>query len=309
MVVGARLRRAAHDIVVLRHVATVVALALERMTADLERKHRLGAELFAHLADRRMTPDLALDLLAREQQFPAPPYVVVAVADDAVSLADLHHSLDARGVPHVALRREGCLFLLLPDRDEVAASLQRQLDSTPQGVSGRLSALSRVPEAMLEARWALQQAREAGQGCVRYGEGGMDWMTLPSTVEAARSLVERVLGPVLAYDASHDGRLFLSLCSFLHHNCSWSETARLLGIHRQTLVYRLRKVQELTGLKIDRTGDLVTLWLAVRAATVLGLETMPALSVAFARTGVGSDGRLASRGRRRRRATLVTATA
>lgn len=273
MVVSARPRRAAHDVVVLRHVATVVALALERMTADLERKHRLGAELFAHLADRRITPDLALELLMREQRFPSPPYAVAAIAEDAVPLSDLQAWLEAHGVPHMALRREGYLFLLLPDSERAMAYLRERLSLAPLGWSERVLTLARIPEAMLEARWALQQAREMGRGLVRYGEQGLGSASLPLSVEAARSLVERVLGPVLAYDVSHDGQLFLSLRCFLEQDCSWSETARALGIHRQTLVYRLRKVETLTGLKVDRTGDLVTLWLAVRAASALGLGT------------------------------------
>jgi purine catabolism regulator len=309
MVVSPRWRRAAHDIVVLRHVATVVALALERMTADLERKHRLGAELFAHLADRRMTPDLALDLLVREQHLPAPPYLVVAIAEDSVHLADLQHSLEASGVPHLALRREGCLFLLLPDGEEISAALDAHLTSTPQGVSARLSALSRVPEAMLEARWALQQAREAGKGRVRYGEEGLDAASLPSSIEGARSLVERVLGPLLAYDASHERRLFASLRSFLEHDRSWSETARALGIHRQTLVYRLRKVEALTGLRVDRTADLVTLWLAVRAAAALGLDGNPTLSSTRRGHPAVSGGGAESYGRRSRQSGKVTVSA
>ena len=272
LVVSGGRHRAAHDVVVLRHVATVVALALERMTADLERKHRLGAELLAHLADRRITADLGLELLMREQGFPSPPYAVAAIAEDAVPLGELQAWLESHCLPHTTLRREGYIFLLLPDSEEAIACLSECLSSTPVGWSERVLTLARVPEAMLEARWALQHAREVGRGFVRYGEQGLGSSSLPMSVEAARNLVERVLGTVLAYDASHEGQLFHSLRCFLEQDCSWSETARALGIHRQTLVYRLRKVESLTGLKVDRTSDLVTLWLAVRAASALGLE-------------------------------------
>ncbi len=271
LVVSGRSRRAAHDIVVLRHVATVVALALEGRTADLERRRRLGAELFTHLADRRITPDLALDLLLEEQRFPPPPYAVAALAADTVPLCELQDRLDAHEIPQVALRREGDVYLLLPDTDRARKSLCEGIRSASVGFSERISTLSRVPEAMLEARWALHQAREAGRSFVRYGEPGLGAGGVPLSVELARSLAERVLGAVVAYDASRDGRLLRSLRCFLEHNCSWSETARELGIHRQTLVYRLRKVEKLTGLRIDRTSDVVTLWLAVQAAAALGL--------------------------------------
>jgi sugar diacid utilization regulator len=39
-----------------------------------------------------------------------------------------------------------------------------------------------------------------------------------------------------------------------------------LGVHRQTLVYRLRKAEQLTGLKPTSTRGAAMLWLALQAA-------------------------------------------
>jgi purine catabolism regulator len=38
-----------------------------------------------------------------------------------------------------------------------------------------------------------------------------------------------------------------------------------VGVHKQTLVYRMRRVEELTGRRLDRTEDVAELWLALRA--------------------------------------------
>jgi purine catabolism regulator len=62
-----------------------------------------------------------------------------------------------------------------------------------------------------------------------------------------------------------------SLRVFLAHNRSWQKAATALHVHKQTLVYRMRRVEELSGRKLDRTGDVSELWFALRAAEVSGL--------------------------------------
>lgn len=261
-------RRRGHDVVVLRHAATVLGLALERKASERERQQRLVGELFAQLAERRIGPDLAVDLLLREHGFPAPPFAVAAVPERALTLSELHSVLERESVPHAVLRRDGYFFILLPDTQEAAEALVRSCSDIPIGWSEPIRSLVRVPEALTEARWAVQVG---GAGLVRYAEmrdGGGGW---PLTLQAAQQLVERVLVPLLEYDAIHGTGLLESLRVFLACEGSWSLTARRLGIHRQTLVYRLRRVETLTGLRVDRVGDLAMLWLAMRAGETLGV--------------------------------------
>lgn len=268
LVIVPRDARRGHDVVVLRHAATVVGLALERRAAERERQQRLASELVAQLADQRTSVDLAAELLTREHGFPEPPYAVAAIPEEAVSLSDLHAGLEAAAVPHAVLRRDGHCFVLLPDQPSVAEALAQRYAGVPIGWSDPLRSLARVPEALHEARWAAQVG---GRGLRRYADvraGASGW---PLSVEAARELVERVLRPLVRYDEAHGTALLASLRTFLECEGSWSETARRLGVHRQTLVYRLRRVEALTGLRVDRVGDLALLWLALRAGALLGL--------------------------------------
>jgi purine catabolism regulator len=62
-----------------------------------------------------------------------------------------------------------------------------------------------------------------------------------------------------------------SLRVFLENDGAWQKSAEELGIHRQTLVYRLRQVEELTGFKPTSTHGGATLWFALRAADRAGL--------------------------------------
>ncbi|MCY1562120.1 Transcriptional activator PmfR [compost metagenome] len=61
---------------------------------------------------------------------------------------------------------------------------------------------------------------------------------------------------------------------FLEHNRSWLTAARQLHVHKQTLVYRVRRIEEITGRSLDSTEDVATLWFALRAAQVAGLDAV-----------------------------------
>ena len=87
---------------------------------------------------------------------------------------------------------------------------------------------------------------------MRYGEGTP--LFLPRTLGEAEIAVERVLAPILSYDDAHNTELLGSLSVFLEQNRSWQRSAELLHVHKQTLVYRMRRVEELTGRDLRETA-------------------------------------------------------
>ena len=55
---------------------------------------------------------------------------------------------------------------------------------------------------------------------------------------------------------------------------SWQRAAAVLAIHKQTLGYRLRRIEELTGRGLTSTEDLTAWWLGVRADQLLQLADL-----------------------------------
>jgi len=92
---------------------------------------------------------------------------------------------------------------------------------------------------------------------------------MPSTVAEGQFAVQRLLGALIAYDDEHDSELIRSLEVYFEANRSWQEGARRLGIHKQTLVYRLHKVEELTGTDLRDFGVQAELYLALRTLRLL----------------------------------------
>jgi len=253
----------APDLALLQHAANIVGLEVERVNAERERARRLGGQLLAQLLERRLEPTAALGQL-EEQGIDARTLVLVAFrpkagADDG----DLHHELAQRELPHLVLWNPQRCLVAVPDGEASLAALRTALGPVAFGVSDPVGRPDRAPDAAREARWAQTAAHNLGRSLVRYGEGTP--LFLPRTLGEAAMAAERVLGPVIAYDTEHGTELIRSLAAFLEQNRSWQRSAQVLHVHKQTLVYRMHRIEELTGRSLRDTADVVQFWLALRA--------------------------------------------
>ncbi|WP_320671089.1 PucR family transcriptional regulator [Patulibacter defluvii] len=245
----------------LQHVATAVALELERSWARREEARRLGSEALAQLIERRLDGDEARRQLER-QGLTVPLRVGLLERDGGMGESGwLHHALADRRIPNMLLRREGRVHCLLPADD---ATVDRFAPVLPagmrMGLSDPVAALREIPAAVTQARWALDAAADSAGGIARYGDRRSEFG--PRSVEEAQLAVDRVLGPLLDY---REGDLVRTLEVFLRHNRSWLRASEELFVHKQTLVHRIRRIEQLTGRRLSETADVSELWLAVEA--------------------------------------------
>jgi purine catabolism regulator len=80
-----------------------------------------------------------------------------------------------------------------------------------------------------------------------------------------RALVDTVMGPVLEYDASHSGLLVPSVRTWLEHDRRTMDASAALHVHPNTLAYRIRRFEQLSGRSLSSTADLAEVWLALHA--------------------------------------------
>ncbi|MEU0571354.1 helix-turn-helix domain-containing protein, partial [Nonomuraea sp. NPDC005983] len=89
--------------------------------------------------------------------------------------------------------------------------------------------------------------------------------TVPGDIR--RSFTDRLLTPLLDYDRRHQSDLVLTLGTFLDCAGSWNACAERLHVHVNTVRYRIRRVEELTGRNLSGMADRVDFFLALRGAT------------------------------------------
>lgn len=252
------------DLALLQHAANIAALEVERVHADREHDRRDGRELLAHLLDRSLEPASALRQLGEHGIAPEQVVLVAFRPRGGGNEGDFHHELAQHRLAHLVLWDSQRSLAAVPATDGALAALRGALGpDVALGVSDPLGRPDRAPDAAREARWALTAAQNLGRALVRYGEGTP--LFLPRTLGEAAMAAERILGPLIAYDGEHATELVHSLGVFLEHNRSWQRSAEELHVHKQTLVYRMHRVEELTGRDLRETADVVQFWLALRA--------------------------------------------
>jgi purine catabolism regulator len=254
------------DLSVLEHVATIVLVQLERQrSADLAQLHA-GGRLLTHLMQGRVDPELAAAQLA-ELGLTGPPWRVSTTwAPEDVDLIRVQRRMQSAGAPHI-LDKATDRIIVLTDESVDASTIAAAASGDPSGavgVSDAVNSLSRVPEATREARWSLEAA-----GSAITGTGTSGSMFLPRTVSEGEAAVTRVLGALLEYDIEHATNLVESLEVFFAAQRSWQAAAKQLCVHKQTLIYRMRRVEQISGRKLDNLDDIAELHLALRTRALL----------------------------------------
>ncbi|HKS98304.1 MAG TPA: helix-turn-helix domain-containing protein, partial [Rugosimonospora sp.] len=146
-----------------------------------------------------------------------------------------------------------------------------ELATGPVGLSEPYRGLDRTPAALREARLAMAAATPGGRELVRYGQAPVP-VLLAGAPEAAALVARAVLGPVLALPAAECDLLLDTLRTWYAEQGATSAAAQRLHLHRNTVRYRLRRVEELTGRYLTRPVGVAELHLALEAVRVLGLR-------------------------------------
>lgn len=80
------------------------------------------------------------------------------------------------------------------------------------------------------------------------------------------SELEEALTPIVTYDMKHDSDLVKTLISFLKNGSSIAATADTLFLHRNSVLYRLNRIEEIGGFDIKSKKIQETLKVALTFA-------------------------------------------
>ncbi|WP_405844406.1 PucR family transcriptional regulator [Streptomyces sp. NBC_01518] len=233
------------------------------------------------------------------------PHAVVCVApwpsadpDDAPSARTVPHATALCTVPWGAAEQQ-CLAVLVRLRStdvrtpaaSAAARLLADVRAPAASPTARVPADGRAPATTGAERSPRASAPAAGIGTPRVGLADLGTAWQEATAAARAALAEPRFAPVadwshigpyrlltaLSPESPHDPAV-APLLSPAHHelartaevflDCAGQagRAAAELGIHRQTLYYRLSRVEQLTGLDLDDGEDRLLLHMALKTA-------------------------------------------
>ncbi|MEW2444462.1 helix-turn-helix domain-containing protein [Micromonospora marina] len=254
-----------------RRLADQIQAALAGDAADLPSRLRAGG----------LEPRSAfLAVAARLTGLRTPVDLAVTVLADLVSTTGLVAATGLTGPDGTADTALAVLRLGGPGAgtcdarvDEVVTRLRRAVETLRPGIGpGRLAVgISNVAAGSAALTGAVQEARHAlavaaGPTAVsRASEIATHALLVAGVPTATRSAFhDRVLGPIIEYDRRHRADLVHTLDVFLASGGSWSQCARHLHLHVNTLRYRIKRIEDLTGRNLGRFDDRVDLYLALR---------------------------------------------
>jgi len=252
-----------------QHIATVAALQLSMLGHEREMLRREGAEFLSEMLQRTVDPLVVRRRLAGSG-FPDGGQLVLGLVRFREEPTDYQAVADALAdgdFPHLVLRQQDALCVLIPG----TPAAQERLAALPgvvAGLSRPFTAGVSLVIARREAQWALSRAAAGGRVLASYDEDQIArWLTNDQT--DLQVLVSDVLGGVIRYDREHGAEIVPTLRTWLERGRRTPEAAQALHIHPNTLLYRIRRFEEISGRSLASTESLAEVWLALRATATV----------------------------------------
>ncbi|OEU92614.1 PucR family transcriptional regulator, partial [Streptomyces abyssalis] len=230
---------------------------------------------------------------ASDVPVPVPDGLAEDLPGPLEQLADLVETAAARNGEAVLVVPDGSRLVVLASDGGAAVAACAQYASAcaeavaaaGPGVSGQAGGApsSSVPEEALvigvsapaglaaaavafkQADQALSVARRRGAPLVEHEDVAAGSVLPLLADDAVRAFADGLLRSLRDHDAHGRGDLVASLRAWLSRHGQWDAAAADLGVHRHTLRYRMRRVEEILGRSLDDPDVRMELWLALKA--------------------------------------------
>lgn len=135
------------------------------------------------------------------------------------------------------------------------------------GIGRIVKSLPGIPQSFREAQQALEIGRRL------FGEGKLHSFARLGIYrllfyldgqDELEDFYQETLGPLLAHDARNDGTLVETLEGFFRCNGNLSETARAMHLHRNSLLYRLDRIEAILGRSLEDSELRLSLQIALK---------------------------------------------
>ena len=287
-----------YDRIILHNVVTVTALELVKKKAVAETEKRLAGDFF----DELIASDLYEEEIARRLAFfgldaQSPHLIVLVDIDEADGDGEaaldvkerLHWTVDEfmarRDVLGISASRSDSVVVLVQpgkmDAREViglAGELQAVIAemlpeiSVSVGIGRPHRQLIDLRQSYYEASYAIKIRKLKGEPRVIASFDDLGSYGLLLGLQDTLSLevfYDSVLGKLQEYDEQNSSDLVKSLACFLEANGHWGDAAEKLYVHRHTLRYRMKRVEEITGRDLNQSQDRMEFWLALKAKELI----------------------------------------
>jgi len=277
------------DSLTVEHGAAACALEMAKAKAVSEAKKALRGDFLEGLLAGSLPEREIGRLSSRLDHSTEEPHAILTVGwtgENPPTLRRLETMInwlltnhDRPALVHVYGGQHICIFQALKHVNdmETAHALARRLREQAEaefsearligGMSGPAPALEAWPRVYNEALQAMQlglRLRLTNQIVEFNSLGIFKLLGELENIPSVKRFAEQIIGPLAAYDEQHKGSLVNTLNAYFTHHGNVSQTAESLFVHRNTLLYRLERIQELTGQDLDQADMRLAMQLALK---------------------------------------------
>lgn len=276
------------DSLTVEHGAAACALEMAKAKAVSEAKKMLRGDFLEGLLAGTLPAKEIQRLAGRLDHDTKPAHAAMVFAwdgPDSPSLRRLETTVSwllsnsaHPALVHVYGDQHVCVFQSLGTADDMqvvkdlSQRLRGQLEAEfPQlrligGTSGPARSLADWPAIYREAVQAMQLGQRLKlDQVVEFGSLGIyRLLGQLEEVPAVRLFTEQVISPLVTYDREHRSSLVQTIDAYFKHHGNISQTAESLFIHRNTLLYRLERIQELTKHDLNQSNMRLAMHLALK---------------------------------------------
>ncbi|MFL6557720.1 MAG: GAF domain-containing protein, partial [Bacillus sp. (in: firmicutes)] len=264
------------DIAALEHACTVISLELVKAQAIFDAQEKINGELIDVLISGKM--DGSILQKAKQMDFdPMGDYIAIMIRLDEMENSHKRNSIIRHlvqlanrvflknSLKGIAVQNHDQIVVLLTFQQNVSSTyahhqvkelvskFQQEIQIKNWGTTvsigiGRIhSSLLKVTKSMQEAAKCLQFLHSYGEKnqVISYKELGVQRLLLQNSEEELIDFINEVLGPLFEYDQSRKGELLPSLFAYLEHNQNAKEAAESIHVHTNTLMYRLKRIEDI----------------------------------------------------------------
>lgn len=263
---------AADDVLLLaaEHAATIVGVLLGRQRVLAAAAGQVRDDLLSGLllGRARSTGEAAQWAEHLGLEVPGARVMVLVPDDGRAGLLAAARDRLGRLVPDVlAVLRDSELVAVVPrhvDPADLAARLASGLVRgggrwpVTAGLGRAVVDLAGLARSYDQARRTVEAAHRLGREgrLVRFEDLGVHRLLLQvPDPEDARAFAREVLGRLVDGTSGRAGELVRTLARYFREDGSPQRTARALSVHPNTIGYRLRRAEELSGLVLDHYSD------------------------------------------------------
>jgi sugar diacid utilization regulator/GAF domain-containing protein len=285
------------DIAALEHACTVISLELVKERAVFETQQRLRGELIDQLFSERI--DDTIIQKAKHLNFdPKRNYMAVVAHLDDIRyekeyqregmMWHIHQMVNGlfrkNNLQGMAVRKHDQMIILLSFPGKISASFATQqvkefvtqFQQEIQMKNWQMTVsigIGRIQSGLISAHKSLHEAIKCIQfmnsysqknKIISYSDLGVQRLLLQNTEEELIDFITEELGPLIEYEKSRKGELLATLFVYVESNLNVKDASDSLHIHTNTLIYRLKRIEEILCTDLSDSRQFLNIHLAIR---------------------------------------------